>query len=261
MAEQAVAETRRGAPDSAGDSSAIARPSFFFWMAATMTAVIFVGFGVTYLVPFGLGLLDPLPPMVHVHGFFYFSWMILLVAQSGLIRAGNPELHRSLGMLGIGIAGAMVVLGTQITLLVTDIQLKSGFERVYELNYISLVALVVFPWLFVLAIRNVRDGATHKRYVLLATVVLIGAGINRIWGVLFGIDFSFPYIFLLMYMTQNLWLAALLIYDWRTLGKPHKATLVGGAINVVPQILHIPLATSAAFVALTEWLASLARYS
>ena len=261
MAEQAVAETRTGAPDSASDSNVNARTSFFFWMATTMAATIFIGFGITYLVPMGIGLLNPLPPIVHVHGFFYFSWMILLVVQSALIGAGNPALHRSLGMLGIGIAGAMVILGTQITLLATTVQLESSFEPVYELTYISLLALLVFPWLFVLAVRNVRDGAAHKRYMLLATVVLIGAGINRIWGALFGLDFSSPYIFLIMYLTMNVWLVALLVYDWRTLGRPHRATLIGSAVNVVPQLLHTPIANSATFISLTEWLASLAHYA
>ena len=256
MAETTVTET----PGIANRSSESVRTSFFFWMAVSMAATIFIGFGITYLVPMGIGLLDPLPPIVHVHGFFYFGWMILLVVQSALIGAGNPALHRSLGMLGIGIASAMVLLGTQITLLATTVQLESSFEAVYELTYISLLALIVFPWLFVLAIRNVRDGAAHKRYLLLATLVLIGAGINRIWGALFGLDFSSPYIFLIMYLTMNFWLVALLVYDWRTLGRPHRATLVGGAVNVAPQILHIPIAGSTAFISLTEWLASLVHY-
>ena len=36
------------------------------------------------------------------------------------------------------------------------------------------------------------------------------------------------------YLTVNLFVAALLLYDWRTLGKPHSATLIGGSVNVIP---------------------------
>ncbi len=250
MAETAAVTRERGT----------IKAAFMFWMTVTMAAVVFIGFGITYLVPLGTGTLQPLAPIVHVHGFFYFGWMLLLVFQSLLINLKNRPLHRSLGMLGIGIAMAMVILGTQITLLFTAGMLEQGAQGVYELTYISLLALVVFPVLFVLAIRNVHDGAAHKRYILLATVVLLGAGINRIYDALFGIGFSHPMIYLIMYLTMNAWIVALLAYDWRTLGRPHRATLIGAAVNVVPQLLHVPIATSAWFAGLTGWLASLVHY-
>jgi hypothetical protein len=49
-------------------------------------------------------------------------------------------------------------------------------------------------------------------------------------------------------------------YDWRTLGRLHRATVVGGLVNVVPQLLHVPIVDSAAFVALTHVLGAMAHY-
>jgi hypothetical protein len=60
--------------------------SFFFWMSVVMTAFILGGFGLTYLQPIAAGSLTPLPPVVHLHGIFYFAWMLLLVVQTCSFR-------------------------------------------------------------------------------------------------------------------------------------------------------------------------------
>lgn len=87
----------------AADTSArrSARPAFFFWMTVVMAGTIFVGFGLSYFFPLATGALPELHAIVHVHGFFYFSWMALLVIRTRLVSQGNIALHRSLGMLGI----------------------------------------------------------------------------------------------------------------------------------------------------------------
>ena len=77
------------------------RPSFFFWMTLAMAFFVLGGFGMSYIVPMGEGTFPPAPPIVHLHGLIFFSWMILLVTQSALVGAGNVRLHRSLGTWGI----------------------------------------------------------------------------------------------------------------------------------------------------------------
>ena len=47
------------------------KPSFFFWVAVVMAVFVFGGFGMTYWKPLLTGNLYPLPPVVHVHGFFF----------------------------------------------------------------------------------------------------------------------------------------------------------------------------------------------
>ena len=108
-----------------------------------------------------------------------------------------------------------------------------------------------------MVLKNIRKSAAHKRYILLATTVLLLGGINRIFDA-FGFGFDADIVYLPRYLTVDLFIVALLIYDWRTLGKPHAATLIGAVVNIVPQILHAPIVGSAMFVQLTHWLGNLA---
>ena len=234
------------------------RRPFFLCMTILLAAIIFGGFGMSYFVPMANGSLADLHALIHIHGFFYFSWMGLLVLQSVLINRGNVALHRSLGLLGIAVAACMVSFGSVVTVRTGAIQVAASDPTAYGIMYISLVALVGFVFLFFLAIRNVRDAAAHRRYVLLATIIFVMAGLNRIFAGLFGIGFEGHLSFLPKYLVVDAMIIALLVYDWRTLGQVHRATAVGAAANLLPQLLHVPIVDSSAFVGLTHWLATLA---
>jgi hypothetical protein len=232
-------------------------PSFFLWMATAMAAVIFGGFGISYFQPMIAGTLGPLPALVHVHGFVYFSWMVLLIVQPILVRQGNVAWHRSLGLLGISIGTALLIFGSLVTVIFTNRGIQGSDPTVYGLMYISLLAVFGFGLLFFLAIRDIRDSATHKRLILLATTALLIGGINRIYGQLFDLGFETNLTYLPRYLTVDLFIVAILIYDWRTLGKIHRATIIGATVNVVPQLLHAPIVGSVVFVELTHWLGEL----
>jgi hypothetical protein len=234
-----------------------AHTPFFLYLSCALTAFIFIGFGITYFQPMATGSLGPLSPIVHVHGAFYFAWMLLLVAQSALVNRRNLALHRSMGLFGIGIASGVVIFGVMITLMFARAMIEVEHVQSWELTYFSLCSMVVFASLFIAAIRNVRTPDAHRRYIILATVVLIPAGFNRIYSATLGLDFHYP----LLYLSADLLIAILAIYDWRTLGRVHNATLIGGAVNLAPQLLHPLLGESAPFISLTEWLASLGHYS
>lgn len=56
-------------------------------MALVIAALVFAGFGMTYWFPMAAGTFHPAPPVVHVHGWVYSAWMILLVcAGRGVVR-------------------------------------------------------------------------------------------------------------------------------------------------------------------------------
>jgi uncharacterized membrane protein (DUF485 family) len=239
-----------------GTSQAI-RTSFFFWMTVGMAAVVFGGFGLSYFLPMMTGSLAALPPLVHVHGFFYFSWMLLLVWQSALINQRNVALHRSLGMLGISIGTGLMIFGSIVTIVFTKRAMAESDATIYGLMYISQIAVVGFGILFFLAIRNIRDSAAHKRYILLATTAFLIGGVNRWIDQIFNLGFEGHMSYLPRYLIVDVFIIALIAYDWRTLGRIHRATIVGTAVNVVPQLLHVPIVSSAAYVSLTHWLGNL----
>lgn len=149
----------------------------------------------------------------------------------------------------------MICFATMVTFRFNAIQLAAGDPTIYGVTYISMVAIVGFVALFFLAIRNIRDSTAHRRYILLATNIFLIAGLNRILG-LFGIGFEGHLSYLWKYLTVDALIVALLIYDWRTLGRPHHATQVGAAVNVIPQLLHVPIVESGMFVAFSHWMAA-----
>lgn len=239
-------------------SSAALSRSFFLGMALAMAAVVFFGFGLSYFLPMARGSMSALAPVVHVHGAFYFGWMLMLVVQAALVSQGRVALHRSLGTAGIALGTGMAIFGLLVTVLFA--RKGAADPAVYGLTYISLVAVVGFAALFALAIRNVRDPAAHKRYMLLATTVFLIGAVNRIFAELFGVFFDTHLTYLPKYLVVDLFIVALMAYDWRTLGRLHRATIIGGLVNVVPQLLHVPIVDSAAFVALTQTLGAMAHY-
>ena len=181
------------------------RPSFFLWMTVLMAFFIFGGFGLTYWQPMISGTLEPIPPIVHLHGFFYSSWIILLVVQSALVNVRNIRLHRSLGTFGIAIATVVIILGLMITLLFGRFHITNPQPDYYNLMYLGLVAPLGFSLLFCLAIRNVRNPENHKRLILFATMCLLAPGINRLYMVPFSLtNLPLP----AMYLTIDALIAA-----------------------------------------------------
>ena len=61
-------------------------------------------------------------------------------------------------------------------------------------------------------------------------------------------------------LTGDAFIVAMLLHDRFVLGSVHRATAIGSAVNVIPQILHAPLVGSGAWVAFTHWLAGLGYY-
>ncbi len=222
-----------------------------------MAAFVFSGFALTYLRPMAAGTLGPLPPAIHVHGLFYFSWMILLIAQSLLINVRNVQLHRSVGTFGIVIATSLILSGALITILFARSVRANPPADYYFLMYLSVVALLSFGALFCLAIRNTHRPDTHRRLILFATINLLPPGINRLYIVSFGLPEA-P--LLATFVTMDILALAILIHEWRNNRRISAASWTGAAFVLVPQLLCMPIATSAAFVSLTAMLADLAHY-
>jgi hypothetical protein len=233
------------------------RPSFFFWMTVVMAFFIFSGFGLTYWIPMATGSSAPLPPVVHLHGLFFFSWIVLLVVQSALINVRNVQLHRSLGTFGIGIGTGVLLVGTLITLLSVRASAATPSPDGNSLTYLSVTAIVSFAVLFVLAIRNVRTPDNHKRLILFATINLLPPGVNRLYMVSLELT-RLP--LLATYLTLDALAIAILIHDRRTGGKLSAASLIGAAFVFVPQLLQPLIVDSAAFASLSAMLAELVHY-
>lgn len=232
------------------------QPSFFFWVAAVMTFFVFGGFVFAALQRHVGGVSNQFPPVVHLHGVTFVAWMTLLMVQATLVGTGNVALHRRLGTFGIALGTAVLLVGALIWFLSMGGSDFSGpFSR--DLNYLAVAALSGFGVLFTMAIRQARHPEAHRRLILFATIPLLPPGINRMYMVVFGLDIL-PV--LATYLTMSALALSIVVYDWRTQGRPTRASVIGASVVIGLQLLHWPVSRSDTFGRFLEFLSSLVYY-
>jgi len=107
--------------------------------------------------------------------------------------------------------------------------------------------MVIFGTLIFAAFRARFNPAAHKRLILVATITLMEAAINRwpfaiIERAPFMID-VFAYTFLLLLVAYDLW----------SMRKVHRATIWGGLFLVVMQQLELPIGKTAVWQSFATW--------
>jgi hypothetical protein len=205
---------------------------FFPAMAWAMMAVVFAGFAPSWFlrsyIPIPIPLV-PLSPLIIVHGTAFTLWMVLFITQTSLIAANRRDIHRRLGWWGAGLAVAMLVLGWMAAV---D-SLRQGFTPVPSILpavffVVPIGALATFAPLVLLGVLNRKRADYHKRYILISIMALLIAASARIplW--------YFPQIMPLLFgfAVADLFLLALIGYDFFRRGKIHPATWIGGAILI-----------------------------
>jgi hypothetical protein len=98
-----------------------------------------------------------------------------------------------------------------------------------------------------LAIVGRRDPQAHKRWMVLATVNLLGAAFAR-WPGVASLGSPFVYFGL-----ADLFIVALAIWDFRSRGRLHGATLWGGLAIILSQPLRLALSETDAWLGFAGW--------
>jgi hypothetical protein len=225
---------------------------FFFSMSVLLTLAAVAGFAKTY---FFAGLLRAkLPsPLIHIHGVVFTFWFVVLLCQAGLASAGRVDLHRRLGMAGIGIACLMLPLGFLATaeflarMAPQPGLLMASVMPITELFSFGVLAAAAFLY------RSRPD--IHKRLIILATIGIIGAAVGRMeflpdWH-LRGIAelrlfWAYTYVFLV----------PLAAFDILSLRKLHRATLWGSAFLISLHQLALSICTTGPWRGFARWVQS-----
>ena len=118
------------------------------------------------------------PWIVHIHAAFFTGWLLLFTAQMVLVHRGKVSTHRRLGIYGAALAAAMVFLGVMTAIMTEQIKFGTPASDPPFLS-VMLADMLVFGGLITAAIRARRIPATHKRLILIATLVLTDAGFGR----------------------------------------------------------------------------------
>lgn len=206
------------------------RDPFYFWVVVAMTCTAFLGFSFTYFGPLFRGTYPQVSPLVHVHGWTYFLWYLLVPVQAGLIRAGRLPVHRALGYSSVALGLLMVVVGLIVSTVRVEMARGPGPDPFWELMGMPIFSIwVLFTAFYVAAMLRRRRPADHKRYVLLASAVALAAATFRIVVQVFGFH---PWVAVVGCLAPLLFVAAAMLHDYQSLRAIHRVYAWGTAAMV-----------------------------
>ena len=166
--------------------------------AASFIVVTLAGF-----IPDSLGKIaaiqagqrPPFPIVLHFHAVLMGSFLLLLFTQTWLMATGRRDLHMRVGMLGMVLAPALVIVGFILAPTMYH-QVWEGAQhgppgmrdqlqaRLPVLDDILLLQLrigLLFPLFLAIGLKaRGTNAGMHKRMMILATVMAIPASVDRI---------------------------------------------------------------------------------
>ncbi len=213
---------------------------FFTGMAWALALTTFAGFAPTYyLAGFNDAPTPPLTPSIHLHGAFCTAWVLLLVTQASLIAANRFDIHRITGAIGILIAVGVLLTGFNVAInserrVLTDANAGTLGDP-YVFFAFPVFAISIFALFVAIAIANRHRPDFHKRFMLLATMSMTVPALARIvTQTTEGIPGALGALVLV-----NVFLLALVIYDFASRGRLHAATLWGGGFLLISEPLRV----------------------
>jgi hypothetical protein len=151
---------------------------FFVVMAAAVIVAVFAGFAPTFYLRGSFTQTRPMSVLLHVHGIVFSAWVSLFLVQTLLIERGSRRLHQRLGWVGAGIAAAMVILVTAAV--IEQLRRANGFPPPPLALALSAFDIIVFAMLVGAALYYRRRSDWHKRLMLSASILLLGAPMFRV---------------------------------------------------------------------------------
>lgn len=218
---------------------------FFVLMAVFFISVCVIGFGLDYQAINAEHIM--LPWFAHVHGALLTAWLLVFLMQAVLAAKRNLQLHRRLGQISVAL-GILAWISMAIVIFHAHIWLPYPNQIAWANLLFLLLTLCLFSLFFTRGIINRKNAAAHKRLLLLATLILIAAGFNRVL-IYAGVNATLEWIpgtakvSLLgvpvpsaFFLYNDLLLIPLFIYDLLTIKSIHKITLQGAAFIAGVQI-------------------------
>lgn len=236
-------------------------------MAVLLVATAVIGFAPTssaLIAAVAAGQRPAPPAILHVHAIAMSAWLALLLVQTSLVTTARTAVHRRIGMASLAVAP--LVLFSMVMVTVGPIVFLGGLtatelerfgvnvDAVWGFLTTQIRAIVLFPVFFVWALLARRsDLETHKRMMLLATIVPLGAAFGRLVGVsrwLPGQELFETHLVPDLY--QLTLLVPVVVYDVLRRGAVHRAYVIGITLLVGTMLL-------AHFTAGAEWWLEIGR--
>ncbi|SFB52350.1 hypothetical protein [Algoriphagus aquimarinus] len=206
------------------------RTKFFLAIGIIGLLAVLIGFSTTFIIPLGKGEFKA-PLVIYVHGIFAFCWVFLFFIQSLLVQNNDIKKHRLLGFFGVLIAIGVTVTLVPVGLYQVEKELLQGLGPTAISSIVGTVSsAILFISLVLGGILKRHNPSTHKRLMLLATIVLL-------WPAWFRFRHLFPFI-----PHPEIWFAIVLadslivvsiIWDKITYGKFNPVLLYVGLLIII----------------------------
>jgi hypothetical protein len=201
---------------------------------------VYLGFWFTYFGPILRGEYPKAAPIIHLHGWSFFLWYLLLPVQAGLIRTRRVRVHRVIGLASTLLAAVMISVGLIVSTVRVAMSLGPNGDPFWSLMGVPIFSIwILFALFYVAAIYHRRRAADHKRLILLASAVAMSAATFRVFTRIFGFE---QWVAIVGTLAPNLFMLAAMIYDYVSVGKVHRVyrwgvlamlIVVGGAFLLV----------------------------
>jgi len=169
----------------------------FVYMAASFVVITLIGFipdSLDKIAAVKAGARAPFPLVMHVHAVLMGSFLLLVLAQTTLAATGKLDTHRWLGRLAMVLVPALVLAGfilvptiyhsawnaAQSAPPAARAELQQVVLRRDNIMLLQLRIGILFPLFIFLGLKaRGKDGAFHKRMMILATATPLPAAIDR----------------------------------------------------------------------------------
>ncbi len=213
---------------------------FFVVMASAVIITVFAGFAPTFYLRGSFTQSRPMSVLLHIHGIVFTAWVSLFLIQTLLIARGSRRLHQRLGWIGAGIAAAMIILVTAA--MVEQLRRVNGFPPPPLALALSAFDIVVFAILVGAALCYRKRPDWHKRLMLSATIVLLGAPMFRFIIHFVGIG-DMTRVSIVSTLLVDAFFLPCFAYDLVTRRRIHPAYLVALVLIVLDQIAQATVVT------------------
>lgn len=239
---------------------------FYLGLSLGMSVVVFWGFAYTYFLPNFAGTYPEVSPTIHIHGWSFFLWFLLLPLQALLMAKGRRRAHITLGGASLALAAVMVFTGV----LVASVRIQQGLSASdsneftlfwKEFGQLIMYNMILFVGFYGTAIARRNTPDMHKRMIILASASVLPAAIFRIIVGLGDLNWlATPgWVMPAAFFLPATFVALGMVHDRVVRGSVHHAYLVGLPILIVVHGLGLALAGTAAGEAVSRIMAQFAR--
>jgi hypothetical protein len=210
------------------------RKVYAVWLALIWAGMI-AGFGLDF--PGFLEQQPPPPLLIHVHAVVFVGWLVFLTAQVTLVQTRRFALHRRLGLAGLGLAAAMMVLGPATALTVhAQIAATPAGDHHPQFLAVNFVDILGFGILLTAGVALRANAAAHKRLMMLSTVALCDPGFGRLADAVTTVPDTFAPWLVHNFYGNVLLIAAMGAWDLLRRGSLHPAFVAGSALLILSEI-------------------------